>query len=101
MKKIFFCVLMAFAGFVHGQNAKIKIDVERTIGEIDPKIYGVFMEPIQISGRRGLPDSPRINTLYGNLYDPSSPLANEDGFRKDYIDAMKELKVTKIGRAHV
>jgi alpha-N-arabinofuranosidase len=77
------------------QNARIKIDIERSIGEIDPKIYGVFMEPIQISGRRGLPDSPRINTLYGNLYAPSSPLANEDGFRKDYIDAMKELKVNQ------
>jgi alpha-N-arabinofuranosidase len=72
MKNIFLCVLIAFQGIVHAQNAKIKIDVERTIGEIDPKIYGVFMEPIQISGRRGLPDSPQVNTLYGNLYDPSS-----------------------------
>ncbi len=78
------------------QDATIKVDVERVIGEIDPRIYGVFMEPIQISGRRGLPDSPVINTLYGNLYDPASPLANEDGFRKDYIDAMKELKVTNM-----
>src|SRR5450759_4361666 len=56
MKKIIFCVLLAFPGFINAQNAKIKIDVERTIGEIDPKIYGVFMEPIQISGRRGLPE---------------------------------------------
>src|SRR5436190_2404263 len=95
MKKMTFILL--FAPFLlHAQTAKIKIDIDRTIGEIDPKIYGVFMEPIQISGRRGLPDSPRINTLYGNLYDPSSPLANEDGFRKDYIDAMKELKVTNM-----
>ncbi|HEV8271033.1 MAG TPA: alpha-L-arabinofuranosidase C-terminal domain-containing protein, partial [Chitinophagaceae bacterium] len=31
-----------------------------------------------------------------NLYDPKSPLANEDGFRKDYIDAMKELKITNM-----
>jgi alpha-N-arabinofuranosidase len=30
------------------------------------------------------------------LYDPSSPLADENGFRKDYIDAMRELKVTNI-----
>jgi alpha-L-arabinofuranosidase len=96
MKKIFLCVLMAFPYIIHAQNAKIKIDVERTIGEIDPKIYGVFMEPIQISGRRGLPDSPQVNTLYGNLYDPSSPLADENGFKKNYIEAMKELKVTNI-----
>jgi alpha-N-arabinofuranosidase len=79
------------------QNAKIKIDVNRTIGEVDPKIYGVFMEPIHFNGKRmGLPDSVEFNTLYGNLYDPKSPLADENGFRKDYIDAMKELKVTNI-----
>ncbi len=79
------------------QNATIKIDPDRTIGEIDPKIYGVFMEPIHFTGRRlGLPDSVNFNTLYGTLYDPSSSLANEDGFRKDYIDAMKELKITNM-----
>lgn len=96
MKKTLFALLLMVPPFLFAQNAKIKIDIDRMIGEIDPKIYGVFMEPIQISGRRGLPDSPRINTLYGNLFDPSSPLANEDGFRKDYIDAMKELKVTNM-----
>ena len=96
MRKFLLSVLIIPTCFLHAQHAKIKIDVERTIGEIDPKIYGVFMEPIQISGRRGLPDSPQINTLYGTLYDPSSALADENGFRKDYIEAMKDLKVTNI-----
>ena len=96
MKKMISVLLLALPFIVHAQNAKIKIDVERSIGEIDPKIYGVFMEPIQISGRRGLPDSPKLNTLYGTLYDPSSPLADENGFKKNYIDAMKELKVTNM-----
>ena len=96
MKKMFLTSLLSLPLLLFSQTAKIKIDIERTIGEIDPKIYGVFMEPIQISGRRGLPDSPRLNTMYGVLYDPSSSLANEDGFRKDYIDAMKELKVTNM-----
>jgi len=96
MKKTTF--LLLFAPFLlNAQTAKIKIDIDRTIGEIDPKIYGVFMEPIHFNGRRlGLPDSVEFNTLYGNLYDPSSPLADENGFRKDYIDAMKELKVTNM-----
>jgi len=44
----------------------------------------------------GLPDSVRFNTLYGTLYDPSSPLADEHGFKKNYIDAMRELKVTNM-----
>ncbi len=74
MKKLLFIALYSLPIALFAQTAKIKIDVDRTIGQIDPKIYGVFMEPIQISGRRGLPDSPKINTLYGTLYDPTSPL---------------------------
>lgn len=96
MKKICFSFLLVTSSILNAQNAKIKIDIDRTIGEIDPKIYGVFMEPIQMSGRRGIPDSPRLNTLYGTLYDPSSPLADENGFKKNYISAMKELKVTNM-----
>jgi len=96
MKKLVFVAILILPFIMIAQTAKIKIDVERPIGEIDPKIYGVFMEPIQISGRRGLPDSPRLNTLYGTLYDPASPLADENGFKKNYIDAMRELKVTNV-----
>ncbi len=97
MKKSFFYLLLALPLTLSAQNAKIKIDTDRIISEIDPKIYGVFMEPIHFNGRRmGLPDSVDFNTLYGNLYDPASPLADENGFRKDYIDAMKELKVTNM-----
>ncbi|MEP6951034.1 MAG: alpha-L-arabinofuranosidase C-terminal domain-containing protein [Ginsengibacter sp.] len=97
MKKNLFTLLSLLPLSLLAQNATIKIDVDRTIGEIDRNIYGVFMEPIHFNGRRmGLPDSVEFNTLYGNLYDPSSPLANEDGFRKDYIDALKELKVTNM-----
>ena len=97
MRKLYCLLLLALPVVLFAQTAKIKIDVDRTIGEIDPKIYGVFMEPIEFSGgRMGLPDTVSFNTLYGNLYDPASPLANEDGFRSDYIDAMKELKITNM-----
>lgn len=97
-KKLFTLVtIFLFANAPFAQNATIKIDIDRTISEIDPNIYGVFMEPIHFNGRRmGLPDSVDFNTMYGNLYDPASKLANEDGFRKDYIDALKELKVTNM-----
>jgi alpha-N-arabinofuranosidase len=97
MKKVVFSMLLVLPAAIQAQTAKIKIDVERTIADIDPRIYGVFMEPIEFSGRRmGLPDSTRFNTLYGTLYDPSSPLADENGFKKNYIEAMKELKVTNM-----
>jgi alpha-L-arabinofuranosidase len=97
MKKFIITSLLVISIPLFAQTAKIKIDIDRTIGEIDPKIYGVFMEPIHFNGSRmGLPDTLEFNTLYGNLYDPTSPLADENGFRKDYIDAMKELKVTNM-----
>ena len=97
MKKLFFLLLVLIPLSTFAQTAKIKIDVDRSIGEIDPKIYGVFMEPIQFSGKRmGLPDTASFNTMYGNLYDPASPLADENGFRKDYIEAMRELKITNM-----
>jgi len=97
MKKLILIVLLALPLSLFAQNAKIKIDISREIGDIDPKIYGVFMEPIHFSGKMmGLPDTVNFNTLYGNLYDPSSKLADENGFRKDYVEAMKELKVTNI-----
>src|SRR5881275_2970427 len=97
MKTICFVLLSFFSLSLFAQKATIKVDVNRTIAEIDPNIYGVFMEPIHFNGRRmGLPDSIEYNTLYGTLYDPGSPLADENGFRKDYIDAMKELKVTNM-----
>ena len=97
MKKLFITLVSLLPLSLFAQNATIKIDVDRRISDIDPKIYGVFMEPIHFNGRRmGLSDSVEFNTLYGNLYDPSSPLADADGFRKDYIDAMKELKITNM-----
>ncbi|MBN1782555.1 alpha-N-arabinofuranosidase [bacterium] len=97
MTRAMIFVLFVFYGFLSAQKAIIKIDTDRTIGEIDPKIYGVFMEPIDFSGRMmGLPDTVRFNTLYGNLYDPASSLADANGFRQDYIDAMKELGITNM-----
>ncbi len=72
-------------------EAVIKIDTDRIIDDIDPRIYGIFMEPIGIN-REG---SVR-NTLYGPVYDPDSPQANEDGFIIEYIEAAKELRLTNM-----
>lgn len=94
MKTTLFLFQLLIPVSLLAQTAKIKIDVERPIGEIDPKIYGVFMEPIH--RKSGNPDTSKMNTVYGNLYNPSSPLADENGFRKDYINAMKELKISNM-----
>lgn len=97
MKSNLLLILLILPLALSAQEAKIQINTARSIGPIDRNIYGVFMEPIQFSGRRmGLPDSVRFNTMYGTLYDPSSPLADENGFKRNYIDAMKELKITNM-----
>ncbi len=101
MKTVFLVLLLvlpllSFAQTV-AQAAKIKIDVDRIIGEVDPNIYGVFMEPIHFS--RPLPDQEGVvsgNTLYGPLYNPDSPLADENGFNRVYIETAKELKITNM-----
>jgi alpha-N-arabinofuranosidase len=73
------------------QEATIKVDTKRVIDDIDPRIYGVFMEPIGFNR-----DGVVGNTLYGPVYDPDSPLANEDGFNTEYIEAAKELHLNNM-----
>ncbi len=80
---------IVFSGLLSGslfaqEPAVIKIDPDRIIGTIDPNIYGSFLEPV---GR---------GVVSGGLYDPSSPFADENGFRKDLMQQIKELKVPVI-----
>jgi alpha-N-arabinofuranosidase len=65
------------------QTVVIKIDLDRRIGEVDPNIYGAFVEPIR-------------SVVYGTIYDPESPLSDKNGFRKDFIELVKELKIPVI-----
>ena len=78
-------LLLSLAG--SAQNASIRFDISRKVGDIDRNIYGMFMEPIFQSGK---------NSLYGPVYDPSSPLANADGFKTDFIDAFRELQAANM-----
>jgi alpha-N-arabinofuranosidase len=82
-------LLLPFGAFA--RTATIKIDVDHVIDAVDPRIYGVFMEPIGFNR----PDM-KFNTLYGPLYDPASPLADKNGFRSDMLDAARELQLTQM-----
>jgi len=62
-------------------RARIKIDTERTIGEIDPLIYGNFIEHL---GR----------CVDGGVFDEKSPLADSHGYRRDVLDGTKKLNAT-------
>jgi alpha-N-arabinofuranosidase len=86
LRKIIYCMFLS--GLVSGnllsqESAVIKIDPDRKIGAIDPNIYGAFVEPIH-------------TVVYGSIYDPSSPLADENGFRKDFIQLISELKIPVV-----
>src|SRR5574344_225283 len=61
------------------------------IDAVDPRIYGMFMEPIGFN-RPEL----KFNTPYGPLYDPKSPLADKNGFRTDMLEAARELQLTQM-----
>lgn len=78
---IFPCLL---AGKLSAQEpAVVKIDLDRKIDAVDPNIYGAFVEPIR-------------TVVYGSIYDPESPFADENGFRKDFIDLIKELNIRNV-----
>ncbi len=62
---------------------RIRINVHRSIGSIDPNIFGGFAEHL---GR----------CIYGGIYEPESPFADEDGFRRDVLDALRRLKMRII-----
>ena len=59
--------------------AKITIDLDRKIGNVDPRIYSAFAEQL---GR----------CVYGGMFEEGSPLSDEHGFRRDVLDKVRGLK---------
>ncbi|RKL68232.1 alpha-N-arabinofuranosidase [Salipaludibacillus neizhouensis] len=62
------------------KKAKMVVDKEYKIAEVDDRIYGSFIEHL---GR----------AVYGGIYEPGHPEADEQGFRKDVLDLVKQLNV--------
>lgn len=63
--------------------ALIKVDPGRRIGEVDPRIYGGFIEHL---GR----------CIYGGIFEEGSPLSDERGFRRDVLGALDRLALTSL-----
>ncbi len=63
------------------QAARIKIDTDRVIGRIDPKLYGNFIEHL---GR----------CIEGGVFEEGSRLSDAEGFRKDVLKAAQNLHVS-------
>jgi alpha-N-arabinofuranosidase len=89
MKKLSVLIsFMILSGLISGnlmsqEPAVIKIDPDRKISAVDPNIYGAFVEPIR-------------TVVYGTIYDPKSSFADENGFRKDFIHLISELKIPVV-----
>ncbi|HLR25343.1 MAG TPA: hypothetical protein VK112_05715, partial [Fodinibius sp.] len=66
VSSVLIVILVVNINFANAQHARIKIDIDRTVGRVDSMIYGNFLEHL---GR----------AVYGGAYDPDSPLADEDG----------------------
>ena len=81
MKSLSLLALAACALAAQTPEARIKIDIDRRIGEVHPHIFGNFAEHL---GR----------CIYGGIYDEGSPLADDKGYRKDVMDAVRGLGVT-------
>ncbi len=65
------------------KKASVILDKAYCIGKVDPRIYGSFIEHL---GR----------AVYGGIYEPGHPLADEKGFRKDVMDMVMKLGVPVI-----
>ena len=64
-------------------RARVKIDTERVIGEIDPMIYGNFAEHL---GR----------CIDGGIFEEGHQLSDARGYRKDVFEAAGKLNVTQL-----
>ena len=65
------------------KQAKLIMDKDFIIGQVDPRIYGSFIEHL---GR----------AVYGGIYEPGHPTADENGFRRDVLDLVRKLNVPVV-----
>ncbi|KAB8337242.1 hypothetical protein FH972_021544 [Carpinus fangiana] len=71
--------MTSFTKIADSAPASISVNASHKLSKINDNIYGGFIEHM---GR----------CIYGGVYDPGNPLSDEDGFRKDFIQVMKDLK---------
>ena len=62
------------------KKASVILDKDYQIGRIDPRLYGSFIEHL---GR----------AVYGGIYEPGHPQADELGFRRDVLEMVRRLGV--------
>ncbi|MCA0145605.1 alpha-N-arabinofuranosidase [Blastococcus sp. LR1] len=64
-------------------TARLTLDPARPVGPVSRRLFGAFVEHMG----RG---------VYGGIHEPGHPEADEDGFRRDVLDLVRELGVTAV-----
>jgi alpha-N-arabinofuranosidase len=64
-------------------RARVVVDPDFCVGEIDRRLYGAFVEHM---GR----------CVYGGVFEPDHPFADESGLRRDVIELTRELGVSVV-----
>ena len=64
-------------------RATFKVSKDYTVGQVDKRLFGSFIEHL---GR----------AVYGGIYEPGHPTADDQGFRKDVLELVKELGVPLV-----
>jgi alpha-L-arabinofuranosidase len=59
---------------------RVAVDPRRVIGAVDRNVYGGFIEHL---GR----------CIYGGIYEEGSPLSDGNGFRRDVLDLLRDLRM--------
>ena len=65
------------------QTYRVFLDSRRTLPTLDRNLFGSFLEHL---GR----------AIYRGIYDPDSKLADANGFRKDVVEEVREIRVPMV-----
>ena len=65
------------------RRMKLYIDPDRVLFKRDPMLYGQFLEHFD-------------RQIYGGVYMPGHPLSDEDGFRADVLEALRDIRTPVI-----
>jgi len=64
-------------------KARIHVEKDFRIGQVDPRLFSSFIEHL---GR----------AVYGGIYEPGHPEADEEGFRGDVLSIVRELRLPLV-----
>ncbi|HHY83712.1 MAG TPA: alpha-L-arabinofuranosidase [Clostridiales bacterium] len=65
------------------KKAKVTLHPDYKIGRVEKRLFGAFLEPIG-------------SWVYGGIYNPKHPTADDMGFRQDVISAVREFNLPAL-----